>query len=79
MVRFEPQTGDKAKRAEPLSSQSEAHNVLLINGVWVNNFLDELAAFPMGRHNDQVDAAAMAFTYLAKPPKRGLIIGGGVR
>jgi hypothetical protein len=40
-----------------------------------NNFLDEHASFPMGRHNDQVDAAPCAVAKLVTPPKTAMIIG----
>ncbi len=64
-------TGDKATRAAPLASQAEAGNVrILVTGnpdqdAWVQPFLDELAMFPAGAHDDQVDAVADAFNELA--------------
>jgi phage terminase large subunit-like protein len=33
-------------------------NVLLVLGAWKKDFLDELEVFPLGTHDDQVDAAA---------------------
>jgi predicted phage terminase large subunit-like protein len=56
-----PSTGDKEYYANPLSSQAQAGNVKLVKGPWINNFLDELDAFPNGSHDDQVDAASKAF------------------
>ena len=43
---------------------------LLVTGerasdAWIQPFLDELALFPSGAHDDQVDAAADAFSELA--------------
>ncbi len=70
-VKVERPTGDKATRAAPLASQAEAGNVkLLVTGdpardAWVTPFLDELCLFPAGAHDDQVDAAADAFSELA--------------
>lgn len=70
-VKVERPTGDKATRATPLAAQAEAGNVsILITGdatqdAWVQTFLDELALFPAGSHDDQVDAAADAFNELA--------------
>jgi predicted phage terminase large subunit-like protein len=58
-------TGDKATRAMPLASQCEAGNVKLVNGPWVKEFLDELASFPFGKNDDQVDGASGAFNALA--------------
>lgn len=58
-------TGDKATRAAPLAAQIEVGNVGLIRGDWNADFVDELASFPGGKHDDQVDAAAGAFNKLA--------------
>ncbi|PJI54723.1 terminase [Methylobacterium radiotolerans] len=67
-------TGSKEVRAKPLSSQVEVGNVLLLRGPWNEAFLEELALFPAGSHDDQVDAAADAFNELAGVlPGEGLI------
>lgn len=58
-------TGDKLTRAMPLLAQAEAGNVAILRGGWNAAFLDELAGFPGGAHDDQVDAAAHAFNRLA--------------
>ena len=57
-------TGSKAERATPVSSAAEAGNLKLVNGPWINTFLDEAEAFPMGMHDDQVDAVSGAFQQL---------------
>lgn len=57
-----PQTGSKEVRATPLSAQVKAENVLLVaDGAWRQQFISELAAFPRGQHDDQVDAVATAY------------------
>jgi len=38
--------------------QEPGGNVLVVWGAWTQPFLDEHAAFPVGRSKDQVDAAA---------------------
>ena len=58
-------TGSKLVRAEPLAAQVQAGNVFLIAGDHVDAFRDEMEMFPSGLHDDQVDAAAMAFARLA--------------
>lgn len=60
----EKTTGAKEIRANPLSAQAEARNVLLLNGPWVSEFLDEAEAFGTGGHDDQVDAGSGAFKAL---------------
>jgi predicted phage terminase large subunit-like protein len=59
-----PESGDKGTRAAPVASQCNIGNVDIIKGVWNKSFLDELAAFPSGVHDDQVDALSSAFHML---------------
>lgn len=66
-VRSVPVSGSKLLRADPLAAQAQAGNVKLVRGDWNAGFLDELCNF-LGRgdeQDDQVDAAADAFTELA--------------
>jgi predicted phage terminase large subunit-like protein len=59
-------TGSKRERAAPLSSMAEQGHVRLLRGAWNGPFLDELTTFPQGPHDDQVDAASLAFARLAR-------------
>ncbi len=60
-----PSTGNKATRAAPVSSAAEVGNVKIVNGPWVEDFLDELLIFPVdGMHDDQVDAVSGAWTLI---------------
>jgi predicted phage terminase large subunit-like protein len=64
-------TGDKVERAGPLASAVEAGNVVLVQGgLWISDFVDELASFPTGAHDDQVDAASLAFSQASYEPFR---------
>jgi predicted phage terminase large subunit-like protein len=69
-VHSEPATGSKIVRADPLASQAEAGNVRLVKGDWNRAFLSELADFPYGKNDDQVDAAAGALNKLALKEER---------
>jgi len=69
-ARFEPVTGDKTVRAGPLAGMAQSGKVRIVRGEWNADFLDECAAFPNGRHDDQVDAAASAFNELLKLTRR---------
>jgi predicted phage terminase large subunit-like protein len=60
----ETSTGSKVIRANPLSAQWEVGNVKLLEGAWNKTYLDEMAAFPNGVHDDQVDASSGAFAKL---------------
>lgn len=66
-VKATPVTGSKAVRATPAASQAEAGNVKIVAGPWVEAFLDEVCNFPVGTHDDQVDAFADALNALALP------------
>ena len=57
-------TGDKVSRAEPLASQVEAGNVLVLNRPWTKDYLDELEMYPSGKFLDRTDASAGAFNKL---------------
>jgi predicted phage terminase large subunit-like protein len=63
----ERSTGVKAERAKPLAAQAEGRAVKLLRGPWNRDFLNEAESFPFGRHDDQVDAASLAFNKLAFP------------
>lgn len=61
-------TGDKATRARPFAAQCAVGNVYLVNGPWVDAYVDELTHFrPDGSDqvDDQVDASATAFNEIA--------------
>jgi len=64
-------TGSKELRANPVSSAAEAGNINIVNGSWVNDFLDEAEAFPLGEHDDQIDAVSGAFSKLRGPLEVG--------
>lgn len=58
-------TGEKADRANPVASAAERKQVKIVQGIWNGPFLDELESFPVGAHDDQVDAMSGAFSELA--------------
>lgn len=64
-VRVERPTGDKTVRCGPLAAQIGAGNVALARAPWDADFVEELRTFPFGGHDDQADAAASAFNFLA--------------
>lgn len=68
-VRGVRMTGDKATRAAPFASQAEAGNVTLVRGGWNAAFLDEVEMFPLGDHDDQLDAAVGAWESLSGASK----------
>lgn len=63
-VKSSPETGDKVTRAEPLASQVNVGNVMLLRGAWNDDLIEELRLFPNGAFDDQVDALSRAFAEL---------------
>lgn len=70
-VDTKPATGAKEVRADPMASQAKAGNVKIVRGDWNEAFLEELSQFPLGAHDDQVDAASIAFNGLAMKRSAG--------
>lgn len=64
-VKTERVSGSKENRADPFSAQVNAGNVSLLRASWNAAFIEELRSFPVGKQDDQVDAASDAFTELA--------------
>ena len=57
--------GDKVLRANKVTGTVEAHNVMLPETApWLQAFREELAQFPNGVHDDQVDAFVGCLTQL---------------
>jgi predicted phage terminase large subunit-like protein len=61
-VKSSVETGDKSTRAAPVISQVNGGNLAIVKAGWNRAFLDELAAFPAGVKDDQVDALSRAFS-----------------
>jgi predicted phage terminase large subunit-like protein len=59
--------GDKYTRAQPFASRVNAGKVKMVKGAWNRALLDELAVFPMGAHDDQVDALSGAYEMVFAP------------
>ena len=68
-VKAEPVTGAKDVRAGGFAAQVNAGNVRLLRGDWNKAFIEELRAFPHGKHDDMSDAVSDAFNELAATRK----------
>jgi len=53
-------TGDKLTRALAWLNLAEEGKIILVRGPWIDDFIDEIARFPTGRHDDQIDAVSVA-------------------
>jgi predicted phage terminase large subunit-like protein len=73
-VHGERSTGPKEEFIKPFSAQCEAGNVRLVRGPWIGPLLDEAEAWPLGGHDDQLDAASKAAMHLnLKQPSRRIV------
>jgi predicted phage terminase large subunit-like protein len=64
-LRGDKVSGSKQTRAEPMAARVEAGDVYMCRGSWNDAFLDEAVLFPVGDHDDQIDALAGAFNVLS--------------
>jgi predicted phage terminase large subunit-like protein len=58
--------GDKLTRALTWLNLAEAGKVILVRGPWMDEFVDEIARFPTGKHDDQIDAVSIAVSMLTR-------------
>ena len=63
---------DKLTRALAWLNLAEAGKVYLVRGPWIDEFVDEVAKFPHGKHDDQIDAVSVAVEMLAKKEFRSM-------
>lgn len=57
--------GGKVARVNAISAAIESGHVHLPDGApWVEEFVDQFTAFPAGQHDDMVDSASQALTYM---------------
>jgi predicted phage terminase large subunit-like protein len=62
--KFETPSQDKVTRAQWFAAQWIGGNVRVVRAPWNPAYIDELCAFPLGVHDDQVDASSGAFNKL---------------
>jgi predicted phage terminase large subunit-like protein len=63
-VAIQPVTGDKTVRAEPFASAVAGGMVKMTRGEWTPGIMEQWRQFPVGKHDDAVDAAADAYNEL---------------
>ena len=66
---------DKVSRAHAVTPLIEAGNVWLPETApWLNNYLNELSAFPSGKHDDQVDATTQFLNWVTNRREYGFSV-----
>jgi len=63
-VKSSPESGSKVVRAEPIASQINVGNVLMVKASWNDKFINECRMFPNGTFDDQVDGLSRAYMLL---------------
>lgn len=71
-------TGDKVYYARALSAAAEGGQLALVRGAWVEDFINEAVAFPLGAHDDRVDATSKALAVIAQRLRATQDIGAPV-
>jgi len=64
VCRADRPTGDKPTRADAFSVQVNGGSVMVMNGIWTREFLEELRFFPFSTNKDQVDSCSLCFKFL---------------
>ena len=60
---------DKISRAQAVTPLFEAGKIFLPESVpWVHDYVEELASFPTGTHDDAVDSTTQALNYIRHQP-----------
>jgi phage terminase large subunit-like protein len=61
-----PKNIDKLNRAMPWLNWIEDGKVVIVNGPWVKDFVDQVKVFPDGDHDDMVDGVSIAREVLVR-------------
>jgi len=69
-------TGDKVTKAKIAAARVTEGRVFLVDGPWVADFIAETGVFPLGSHDDQVDALSNAM--MASEKERTFLSQGDV-
>lgn len=73
VLQLDPPKDDKETRASNASPFIESGRCILVEGSWNDSFLHEIAVFPNGEHDDQLDNLVNAVTYYQKNGVKGKI------
>lgn len=59
--------GSKVVRAEPLATAMNMHEIYVVEGSWLSDYMAELRAFPNSEFADQVDASSLGYNEITSP------------
>jgi predicted phage terminase large subunit-like protein len=60
----ERMSGSKETRAYAVAAQCNVGRISMLKAAWNSALVEELASFPSGLHDDQVDALSLAFNLM---------------
>lgn len=67
IVEIPPPIGDKKERLETASPTVESRRVILVEGEWNDEFVDQVCGFPNRKHDEYVDLLGYAIKYHFPP------------
>ncbi len=67
--KMNPPRGGKLMRAQPWLAKLEAGKIVMVDGPWNADLIEELEQFPDGANDDQVDAISIAHETLFRTAK----------
>lgn len=70
VIKGYPAEQDKLTRALPFAARAALELVHVRDAAWADAYVDELASFPTGGHDDQVDASAGAWVMLNETKRK---------
>jgi len=75
VIEDKPPVQDKVSRVNSISPIIESSRVFLMDGRYIDSFLNECAAFPNGAHDDMVDTLVMAIDKYTNRLKKRRVLG----
>ena len=69
-----PGKGGKLMRAQGWLNLLEAGRLIMVEGPWNKDFVDELSTFPHGAHDDQIDGVSVAYECLVRKGAQAILV-----
>lgn len=70
VIKGYPVHADKLTRVLPFAARAQLELIRLMDARWTDGYVGELAGFPYGEHDDQVDASSGAWLMINEEPRK---------